>query len=95
MDFKDQKVKVSMFDYLDRMIQEFPKAITGSAASHESDHLFKVRDESNAKYLPEEQAIAFHHFVAQLLFRTTRVRRDIGVAVSFITLRVERPDKDD
>ena len=29
MEFKDQKVKVSMFDYLDKIIQEFPKLING------------------------------------------------------------------
>ena len=89
MDFKDQKVKVLMFDYLDKMIQEFPKAITGAAASPASDHLFKVRDEIEAKYLPEEQATSFHHFVTQLLFLVTQARRDISVAVSFLASRVK------
>ena len=83
-----------MFDYLDETIQEFPKAITGSAVSPAPGHLFMVRDESKAKYLPEEQAISFHHSVAQLLFLTTRARRDIGMAVFFLMSRVKRPNND-
>ena len=39
IEFKNQKVEVSMFDYLDKMIQEFPEVITGSASSHVSDLL--------------------------------------------------------
>ena len=77
MEFKNQKVGLSICDHLDKMTQEFPKAITGLAASPASDHLFKVRDKSEAKYLPENQAIAFRHFVAQLVFLTTRSRRDM------------------
>ena len=39
MEFKDQKVKLSMFDYLKKIIQEFPESITGLAASPTVDHL--------------------------------------------------------
>ena len=83
-----------MFDYLDKVIQEFPKAITGSAASPAPCHLFKVRDKSEAEYLHKEQAIAFHHFASQLLSLTTPARRDIGMAMSYLTFTVERPDTD-
>ncbi len=37
----------------------------------------------------------FHHTIAQLLFASTRARRDIHVAVSFLTTRVRAPDEDD
>ena len=40
MEFKDQKVEVLMFNYLDKIIQEFPELITGLAASPAADHLF-------------------------------------------------------
>ena len=33
--------------------------------------------------------------VAQLLFLTTQARRDIGVAVLFLTSRVKQPGEDD
>ncbi len=53
-----------------------------------ADHLFQVRDADEARPLPEEQATAFHHAVAQLLFLSARARRDIQLVTAF-------PDKDD
>ena len=69
--------------------------IRGKAATPAADHLFSVRDTDKAKYLPEEKAIAFHHTIAQLLFLILQARRDIQIAVSFLTTRVKKPDKDD
>eukprot|EP00804_Cyclotella_cryptica_P030535 CCRYP_020167-RA/>CCRYP_020167-RA protein AED:0.47 eAED:0.47 QI:0/-1/0/1/-1/0/1/0/307 len=37
----------------------------------------------------------FHRTTAQLLFLSTRARKDIQTAVSFLTTRVKRPDEDD
>ena len=59
-----------------------------------SNHLFEVRDESEQKLLPEEQARAFHHSVAQLLFLRGRARPDIKTAVVFLSTRVKAPDED-
>ena len=59
------------------------------------DYLFNIRDETEARALEEERALAFHHTVAQLLFMSSRARRDIQTAVAFLTTRVKRPDKDD
>jgi hypothetical protein len=47
------------------------------------------------KFLNKEQAMQFHHTVAQTLFVSTRVRRDIQTVVAFLTTRVKRPDEDD
>ena len=66
----------------------------GKAATPAADHLFSVRDADKAKYLPEEKAFAFHHITAQLLFLSSRERRDIQTAVSFLTTRIKKPDKD-
>ena len=76
------------------MIKEFPEKNTGQAATPAAAHLFKIRDEKEARPLGEEQALAFHHTVAQLLFMATRARRDIQTAVVFLTTRVKNPDKD-
>ena len=46
------------------------------------------------KYLPEEQAHAFHHTMAQLLF-LYRVRHDIQTTVACLTTHVKHPDDDD
>jgi hypothetical protein len=60
-----------------------------------ADHLFTVRDPSLAKALLEEQAMAFHRAMAQLLFLSARAWRDIQPAIAFLTTRVWLPDKDD
>ncbi len=60
-----------------------------------TDHLFTVRDKSLAKPLSEEQARAFHHTMAQLLFLSNRAQRDIQLERVFLTTRVRCPDKDD
>ena len=94
-DFMDNgSIEVSMFQYLDSIIDEFPELITGKAATPAAEHLFSVRDTDKAKYLPEEKAIAFHHTTAQLLFLSLRARRDTHIAVSFLTTRVKKPDED-
>eukprot|EP00984_Skeletonema_dohrnii_P016801 scaffold7524_cov79-Skeletonema_dohrnii-CCMP3373.AAC.1 len=96
LDFSEPGVfNVTMIPYIGTIITEFPEAITKSAPSPYTDNLFKVRDEADAKFLPEEQAVAFHRTVAQLLFLCYRARKDIQTAVSFLTTRVRRPDEDD
>jgi hypothetical protein len=61
-----KEVKVNMWDYLRKVIKDFPEEITGVCATPAGDYLFKVRDDG--KKLNEEQAEAFHHTVHQLLF---------------------------
>ena len=68
------KVRVSMIKYLARLLEEFPEVIKGGAATPHADHLFRVREEGEAKLLPEEQALIFHHTVAQLLFLSARAQ---------------------
>ena len=70
----DGTLEVSMFKYLQHVIEEFPEKITGRAATPAVGHLFDVRDKKEARALEEEQALAFHHTVAQLLFMATRAR---------------------
>ena len=67
----------------------------GEAATPAADHLFSVRDADKAKYLPEEKAISFYHTTAQLLFLSSRVRRNIQTDVSLLTARVKKLDEDD
>ncbi len=84
-----------MIPYLKKVILDFPKIIKGKAAMPVADHLFQIRDEKDAKPLEEERSLAFHHTIAQLLFMVTRARRDIQIAVAFLTTQGKTPDKDD
>ena len=86
---KNGSLEVSMFKYLDSIIEELPELITGKAATPVTDHLFSVRDADEAKYP------AFHHTTAQLLFLSSQARRDIRTAVSFLTTRVKKPNEED
>jgi hypothetical protein len=95
-DFSEKgQVLVTMIEYIKNMIKEFPEEIVGTKTSPAADHLFKVRDPALAKLLPEEQAMAFHHTTAQLLFLSARARRDIQPVTAFLTTRVREPDEDD
>jgi hypothetical protein len=96
MEFNDDgTLEASMIAYLKNVISEFPEMITGKSATPAAEHLFTIREDKDARPLNEEQALAFHHMVAQLLFMATRVRRDIQTAVAFLTTRVKNPDEDD
>ena len=55
MDFElmnNRSLELSMFKYLDSIIDELPELITGKATPT-ADHLFSVRDADETKYLPE------------------------------------------
>ena len=56
MDFdfmNNGSLEVSMFKYLNSIIDDLPEFITGKAATPAADHMFSVRDADEAKCLPE------------------------------------------
>jgi hypothetical protein len=71
---EDGMLDVSIFKYLQDVIDVFSEVIRGRAATLAAAHLFEIRDEKEARALKEEQVLAFHHTVAQLLFMATRAR---------------------
>ena len=92
----DGSLKVGMVDYVKDVINDFPEDVgRKSYKTPAASHLFQVREEIDKKVLPEEQAVQFHHTVAQLLFLSARARRDIQTAVAFLTTRVKQPNEDD
>ncbi len=89
----DKEVRINIWDYIKKVIREFPEEITGVCATPASDYLFKVREDGPK--LNEELAETFYHTVYQLLFAASRARRDILTAVSFLTMRAKDTDEDD
>ena len=77
-----------------KILTGLSEKLGASVSDPAADHLFQIREESEAKFLSEEKAQEFHHVVAQLLFLAMRARRDIQTAVAFLTTRVKRPDED-
>jgi hypothetical protein len=79
-----RQVNISMFDYVDEIINAFDKAEPKRGSTKSSaapDDLFKV--------------VEFHNLVAKTLYATKRVRPDTCTAIAFLTMRVRAPDKDD
>ena len=84
-----------MITYLLKIIYGCPELINCVTSTPAVEHLFRVRDENKAQFLPKEQARIFHHVVAQLLFMFLRARRDIQTPVAFLITRVRKPVEDD
>eukprot|EP00804_Cyclotella_cryptica_P030533 CCRYP_020167-RC/>CCRYP_020167-RC protein AED:0.22 eAED:0.15 QI:0/-1/0/1/-1/0/1/0/594 len=96
LDFTEPGVfQVDMSHYVKEILDGFCEEVTKTSATPHSDSLFTIKADDEAVYLPEEQAMQFHRTTAQLLFLSTRARKDIQTAVSFLTTRVKRPDEDD
>jgi hypothetical protein len=96
---KEGVVKMSMMKHIRKIFEDFPEEIGKSSLTPASENLYKIRDpeenDERKSWLDPERARDFHHSVAQLLFVSSRVRRDIQTAVSFLTTRVKKPDEDD
>ena len=91
---KPGTLQVSMVSYIDDIFEDFPEIIDKTSRTPHTDHLLKVKDASNAKYLSEDLTQAFHRTVAQLLFLSCRAQRDIQMPIAFLTMRVKQPDTD-
>ena len=62
------KLKVSMKDYIEKVLKVFPDEIGKTASTWATDYLFQTRDKEQARKFTEEKAVVFYHSVAQLLF---------------------------
>ena len=89
------KVGVSMIKYVDKILEAFSEELGSPAATPAAGHLFQVRNDSEVEVVTEHKAQEFHHITAQLLFLSARARRDIQLAVAFLTTRVNKPNMDD
>ena len=76
-------VKVSIIKYLQKVEGEFPIEIAGTAKSPSLEHLFQVSDDDDPRkhYLDATREMRFHRVTAQLLFASSRARRDIQPTV--------------
>jgi hypothetical protein len=86
-------VKLNMIAYLEKVLEEMPEDMDGTASSPAAEYLFKVID--GAEVLDEATSIFFHATVAKLLFLCKRGRPDIQTAIAFLCTRVKEPTKHD
>jgi len=85
------KVKFSMQEYINILLEEVPFEMDGTAKTLATNHLFNV----NTKKLTEAKAQLFHHIVVDLIYFCRKTRQDIQTAVAFLRTWVKSPDKDD
>ncbi len=57
---------VNLIEYIRNIVTGFPEEMTALKTSPAAYHLFEVREELEAKSLPEDQAMAIHHTTAQI-----------------------------
>jgi len=92
-DFSERGVvKVSMVDYIEKMIDEFPFPIKGKKSYPAPGDLF---DEGQGDIIEEKRRVVFHRWVAKGLFSGKRARMDTQTAVSLLCSRVKGPKEDD
>ena len=77
------------------LIKKFPETIIKGKEKPTQHCLFKVREESQEKPLPQEKAEYYHTVVAKILFLCKIGRPDTPTATEFITTRVHKPDQDE
>ena len=88
LDFSSVKaLKIGMIKYIKKIHDDFPEEIKSAPATPAAEYLFDVHKDNRDKILPEEQALAFHHTPAQLLFLSARARPDTRTPVSFLCTR--------
>eukprot|EP00957_Ditylum_brightwellii_P074797 5684369-Ditylum_brightwellii.AAC.1 len=93
LDFQKKcEVKVIVANYVQEIIEDFPKVIQGITATPAAEHLFEVEKEGT----PLEESISrqFDTSTTKLLFLCKRVRPHLQTAVAFLTTRVKEPSKD-
>ena len=91
-DFSEKyKCKVTMGGFMDRLLSD--EDVTGVVATPAVNELFNINDK--ALSLSPTMAKRFYSVVQRLLYLSVQFRRDIGVAVSFLTTRVRNPSEDD
>jgi hypothetical protein len=84
------KVKITMDGYIQELLKTY--AITDTAATPATQHLFNIRDSPK---LDTEKSEEFHSIVAKLLYLAKRVRPEILPATIFLTTRVNSATEDD
>ena len=91
--FSDEgKVRVSIKEYVQDMIDTFPSKIDKTATTPAALHSFKT---INTVKLEENEAGKYHTITAKGIFLCKRARTDIQTTSEFLTTSIKKPDKDD
>jgi hypothetical protein len=79
----DGKVRFSMVDYIDGLLDEAPEVMAGTAVTPAANDLFTMWEDTTQ--IDKKQAETFHHLTAKILYLSKRAHPDILPTVSFLT----------
>jgi hypothetical protein len=95
LDFSVQgELQVNMIPYVKMVLANAPDDMRGRATTPAANHLYKVND-IDPEPVSEDKTEIFHSITMQLLYLGQRGRPDLLTAVSFLSGRVQAPDRDD
>jgi len=84
---------MSMFEYINKMLEELSSDMEGTLKTPAANHLFMTYE--NCDILDEAKAQLFRHLMAKLLYLCRRTRHDIQKAIAFLCTRLNKLDKDE
>jgi hypothetical protein len=87
-----KRISISMDKFINNLLESFPVPST-SRSTPVSDKIFVIDPDS--ELLSSEKREIFHSVVASCLYLSVKVRKDISVAVAFLSSRVQKPADDD
>ena len=88
------EVKFSMIEYIDKLLEELPAHMRGTATTPAAGHIFETNTE-DPELLNLAERELFHHRVAKLLYLSKRARPDIQLPVAYLCTRIQEANKDD
>ena len=89
----DKKVNMTMKEYLQDSIEDFPKEIKNLAKTPATKSLTRLCEASEP--LDDHKRKIFHSIVQKLLHVAKRARIELQLAIGFLYTRVRNPNKDD
>ena len=89
----DKKVNMSMKQYLQDCIEDFPKEITNLAKMPATKSLTRLSEVPEP--LDDHKRKIFHSILQKLLHVAKQARLDLQVAIGFLCTRARNPNKDD
>ncbi len=88
----DGKVEISMTDYINKLVDDFPVKMTKTAPTPAADDLFA---EGKGAKLDSKLGKILHTWAAKALFACKRARPDIHTPVTLLCTRVKAPNQSD
>jgi Reverse transcriptase (RNA-dependent DNA polymerase) len=90
---EDRKVKFSMPDYVEGILDDAPSKMDGVAMTPAGPNLFTVKKDD--VILDDDNADTFHRLMAKMLYLFKRARPDLQPTVAYLMTRVIQPNVDD